>query len=333
MAKKQSTQNISITGKVVENNIKIGPSKTTGKVYATGNLVIQTEEGNQVEVGVLQGQLKKDGDANKLFKTISAFEVKCDLEGAPILPVTGLKSIAAFGEEEADVIEVTAGEFVDSSFYADDGNLITHTRIRAPFFNKLSGPKAENFKPTSKFDVEVVINSVTEEMDKEENFTGRLVVNAYTIAFNGEAVPIKFIAGHVDEDATPEEKQRAQKAVQYIMNNHEKGMTVKYSGSIVSNTETRVVEEEVEFGEPIINEFTSTKSENRILSGTMPYEEERAFTAEKVAEGVRIRETSLEEARARKQATPAAGSGGAGIDDAFGSSLDNSFGGDQLPQF
>lgn len=321
MAKQMSTQNISVTGRVVENNIKVGPSKTTGKVYATGDLVIETEPGNQVTVGVLQGQITKAGKENKLFKTIASFADEA----------TGLKSVAKFGEEEADVIAVSAGEFVDSSFYADDGNLITHTRIRAPFFDRLKGDKAENYTPLSKFDIEVAINSVVEEMDREENFTGRLVVNAYAIAYNGEAVPVKFIAGHVEEDATPEEKERAAKAVKYILNNHEKGMTVKYSGVIVSNTETRVVEEEVEFGEPIVNEFTSTKSESRILSGTTAYEEERAFTAEDIAKGLEIREKSLEDAKARSQA--ATGGAVAGLDDAFGSSIDNSFGGSQLPQF
>ena len=166
-------------------------------------------------------------------------------------------------------------------------------------------------------------------MDREENFTGRLVVNAYVIAYNGEAIPVKLIAGHVGETATPEEKERAAKAVKYILANHEKGMTVKYSGSIISSTETRVVEEEVEFGDPIVNEYTSTKSEYRILSGTTPYEEERAFAPDAVTKGLAIRQESLDKARERNQQSASA----ANQNDAFGSSVDNSFGGNQLPQF
>ena len=162
---KQGQNEAKIEGILSEVNLTEGTSKD-GKDYIRGEVAVEvTQDINSVPtvsiipISVFASKKKKDGGDNPGFKAIKELGEKYN-------------SIASAGREKADNIRLNKGEVEENSFYANSGELITSVRIKNTFFNKVTG----DFSPKAEFVVDVVIDAIKPEVDKEGVETSRLIV-------------------------------------------------------------------------------------------------------------------------------------------------------------
>lgn len=264
---RQATNVVEITGVVSENNLEY--RKTASGDVISGDIVIKTGEGEEHTVSFFANKLKKDGTANRIYESLET--VKNDY-----------KSIASYGEDEADKVSVTSGEFRGNDYVGQDGMLRSGVRINSNFINRLN--PSEAYEPKSEFDVEVFIKAVKDEFDREGNETGRVIVDAFLPLFGGRIAPISFsVAAGNDAD--------------FVRDTYEKGNTVNVYGEIVNKVEVKTTEKESSFGKGKKTTIRNYVREFLIKGGSDPYDEDNkgAYSNEQIKKALTEREAFLEE--------------------------------------
>ena len=209
-------------------------------------------------------------------------------------------SIAAGGEENADAIRVTGINLVMNEYYDQNGNLISYPRVRASFFNKV---KKDELAPKAEFDLEMMIASVNDDLDKEGVPTGRLKIMGIVPQYNGvDVMPFYAIND---------------KAVSFIKNYWKEGDTVKMHGKIHFTSKHEIIKEDVAFGDPIERTRTITTSELIGTAGTNALEGDFAFDRAEIDKLLAERKARLEAEKEKsmsrtKQASAPAPSGSFG---------------------
>ena len=169
----QSTNNVVIVGKLKTKEIKYGQSKTSGKVYASGKLVIECENSYGISehtVRLFQFQLKKDNSENALYKAIQTIDKE-------------FKTVENNGND-ADFVRIT-GSLEENSWYNENTQEInTNTQIKGVFVNRLD--KEKQMEQGCFLEIEGVIQQIEPADDKVK-------VKLIGIAYGSEAYNVPLV--------------------------------------------------------------------------------------------------------------------------------------------
>ena len=172
------------------------------------------------------------------------------------------------GDERPDVISITDGNFTVNDFKGNDGNVVSTNKISAKFINKIEPKDYDSTVLEAKFEVEGIIESITDEIIKNVP-TGNLVVKLMAIrqladGFGKDAtytadslIPIKMIVG--------KSMTTAFRSAGYY-----DGAFVKFVGSVINSVEIVETVEKQAFGEDVIKKVKNYVRKNEIKSGNTP---------------------------------------------------------------
>ncbi|ALS22193.1 hypothetical protein [Paenibacillus naphthalenovorans] len=253
-------------------DIRIEKKLVSGKDAITGEIDIQVEEGSVHTFRVFSYKLNKEGNESGLYKGIETV-------------MNEYKSIEKHGIEDADKVRITQGKIGLNEYYGQDDQLRSFPQLSTNFINRVT----DNFEPKAKFELEMVVASVKEEVKNEEE-TGRAIIKGYVPLYGGKVIPFEVVVAE-------------KKAVDYVLNNYEKGNTVTVFGNIVNNTIVTKKEIEVGFGQPQEKITRTTVREYLVTGGTSPKDEddEAAFDMELIKKALKERETYLKELKEKKK--------------------------------
>lgn len=178
---------VSIVGTLESKDISLDKDKQ-GNDIVKGLVRVQVKNGNKVNSFVLNVYNKKftnAGKENKLYNGI-------------VTVMNEYKSIEETGSEEtADRVSVNAD--LSYNIYAKDGNIMENNRLRASTFHRVNGnPSA---KDQAIGQITAVIDSYVDEEDSNGDPTGKTLVNAFTVGYNGRVGKIMKlkVAGDLSE--------------------------------------------------------------------------------------------------------------------------------------
>lgn len=244
--KVQSTNRVTITGVLSELNIE---EKITadGRGYVQGLAKIKVDQEvngqmteNEIPVKMFSMKKKKDGTDNAVYKGI-------------VKMAEDYTSLAvAENPSQASKVSITSGQIQENS-YVDKGT----GNIRNGFQISSNFMKKANFDDEQKarFELSGVIGNIADEMDKDGEETGRLLIKFIVVGYLGNVDVITLIA----ENPV---------AVNHIRSNWEKGDTVSLTGIVNMTYKVETWEEEQGFGEPIKRSRTVSKRELIITGGS-----------------------------------------------------------------
>jgi len=260
---KQAKNEVFIEGILAEVDIKTDSSKKDNKPYIRGEikiLVNQIIDGEAREsvipVRMFSMKNKKDGSANPAYDAILKVQ-------------NTFKSAAGEGGlENADAVRVTRGSINENIFVPRGSDKeVSFPEIQANFISKCN---RNSLKPLTRFSINVAINAIKEDIDKEGVPTGALVIKAGIPQYADKLDLIEF-------------KVYKDNAKEHIERHWQKGSTVNVEGYINFSAKTEFVEEESGFGDPISIPKTTTVRELVIVSGSPePFDEERSYSKEEL---------------------------------------------------
>lgn len=314
---KNTTNNVTILGAIKSHDLKKGvgtDSNTKEKFnYINGKVTIKAGETREIDVKVYAKEffVNKETQEKKENKKYQTFLGLIDGTYPTMVDVS---------EEEATKVSIWGNgnftpQFKDNYYKGQDGEMVEtldvdlgmgNFTIKEPHQVALEDYKAE-------FSVTVFVNDVIEELDKEEQPTGRAKITAFVPLYNGKVFPITLIAGKVLEaDGTEYDFGRD------VLDGVQPQDTVQFWGDIAFEKSEIKVKRGGENSRSIGGRDTyDTKTirvkEFRVTAGSL-FDDERAFLLEDVQEAVKQRKIDIEnkknEQKEEKSDRPANGLGG-----------------------
>jgi hypothetical protein len=259
---KELINKVFITGTLVKSTFEEFVTKK-GVDAIGGSLVLRTDDNSEHEVKYYSNKYKKDdkkqftNEESKLFKDYLEF-------------ATNLKDLEHCREGEiADVITIGNGSIGINDYKSPkDGEVKSYNEISAKFINKVGNKDLETTPKIAKFEVEGIVEKITDEIIKDVP-TGNLVVKLNAIrqiadGYGKDAkyevdslVPIKLV---VDKSMATPFKQAG----------YYDGCYAKFVGSIINTTDVQEVVEKQVFGEDNVHIVKTTVKKYEIKSGSAP---------------------------------------------------------------
>ena len=183
MEKKQTLNVVNVAGVLVDKNIELKEmtEKKTGNTYnaITGEMVIRTNDGSEIEVSLFSKELTKDGKQNSIYKgLVTVMEDYKTLKTNP---------------EDADYVKVGGSDFSVNDYKSKQDNTIkTYNNVEAKFFNRLSQKDLEITPLEAKFEVEGVIDSIKDINKKDGSPTGDKMIILNILGYEGTITPVSL---------------------------------------------------------------------------------------------------------------------------------------------
>lgn len=292
-----STENrIVVEGYLKDNTLDVATGKQGD--YIGGNITVATTDGMEYTLRYYSAKLKKDGTENKMYSSLLEAQKSKTTTCAHLLETGAARSMEE-AKRSATLVRCT-GEMREDFWKGKDGEIHTAVRLRGISIRLLAG--VDSFKPKAEFKVDAYLAGVRPEIKNEEE-TGRAVVEAILPTYGGGASKINFIA--------PQENGIAD----YILGNFVVGGTYSIWGDLVKLRKETVQETPAvaSFGRKEEPRVTVEFIDERIIVGgaTMPYEEDdkRYMSQKEMTERLVKREEEMEEV---KKATAPEGRGSFG---------------------
>lgn len=292
---KTGINSVSLLGFVKEQKLtKIKGKDKDGNEYnaITGKMVLKCGEFKEVDLHVFTKELTSKGDPSKKYQTLLEFA-----DG--ILPTMA----SAKDEEEPTVVSVWGNDgftpSISENIYKNKKTNDVKTNLQFDLgFGNITvkqDAKEEDFK--AEFDVEIYVESISEEIKPETNeATGRTLVSGYIPLYGGLVAPIELVAGIIkDDDGEDFDMGQA------IFDNLREGDTFSANGDI--NFEKRITETKASgkgFGRAKIETKTDYINEFSILYGELVEEPERMFEEEDIKQALVQRDNKKEEVKNRE---------------------------------
>ena len=274
---RQAENKVKIEGTLAEIDIRPGSFNKNGQVMES--------IGGSIIIKVIQ---KISGEEKELSIPVHMFASKLTNRGTPNPAYESIKKIAdeyvsiaasENGEEGADRIRITSGNVRMNEYYSQDGRLISFPRINASFVTRIS--KAD-CKPEATYTAEFVVANKSEEVDRNDEPTGRYRIDAILPQYGGKV------------DVIPMYAQSAG-VIDAISTYWNIGDTVKANGRLDFSATTETTIEEVDFGEPIERTRTINRSDLIITGGSQePLEGDFAFDSGEIQSALADRKNRLE---------------------------------------
>lgn len=258
-----------------------------------------TFQKNGVDVDAIGGKIMVNvtqpinGEEMKLTVPVHMFSSKLTNAGKPNPAYESIQRVAneftsiaaAGGEEGADRIRINNASIKMNEYYSADGRLISFPRINASFVQKIA--KASDCRPQATFEAEFMIVAKGEELDRNEEPTGRYRIQAALPQYGGKVDIVEFFG-------------ESQGVIDAISNYWEVGDTVKAAGRLNFSSSVETVYEAVDFGEPIEKIRTVNKSDLIITGGSQePLDGDLAFDQGEIRTAIAERKARLEEQKDR----------------------------------
>ena len=285
---RQSENRVKIEGILSEIDLVDGECTRDGRTmpYIRGNVKIRvnyTHEGKEYDIDVpvetFVTKWTKAGKENPAYKSIK--DVK-----------DNFVSLAAVDGEmdKADRVRITAGQLTENAFYAQDGTLVSQTRINTSFINKI---KKEDCKPEATFVNTMAIGGIIDELDEEGMPSGNLMIKGVIVQYGDRVDLVNY-------------RVENKKAVDYISSNWSQGDTVRVSGILNYSAKTMSTTIENDFGDAI-TEYRTVNVRELIITGgsSSGFEGEAAYNAEDIGKALAERKARVEATRdSAKKAAP-----------------------------
>lgn len=273
---KQMLNRVTAQGTLMDNTLENKVDKN-GRKYLSGELEVMTDNDYIIPVTVFAYELKNSGEKNTIYERLTK--------------MIDYPSARTVGIQKAPKIAVSNARIEDNSFYSErDGRIVTNWRIGGSFV-RAAATDAVN---QNSFEVQGIIASIKEVVDREGNATDAYDLKLLNVAFGNR---VNELTLRFDDPA----------AVKYINNNYNVGDLVTLCGQVVYEQHERVVEKELGFGEPIKQTYTNTVRLLRITAGTAASDAEEAGYSLKDLQAIVVSQNNdiEERAKARAQVTAA----------------------------
>lgn len=279
----EKTNAIEVVGYLSEVDLKEGSKNN--KDYIAGTIKVKTEEEIngvltpiEIPFSVFSNKLTNAEKENPAYESLKNVQEK-------------MTSIAACGSEEGATrvrIASKTGSIRENTFVSPQTKtLVNSVRLNASFFN-IANPNQEN---TARFETVIFILNIKDEVDRNGDVTGRLVIQGAFPDYSGKLQVVPYVVGNTD-------------AVQHIRSFWNVGDTVKVYGKIAYTFKTETIIEEVGFGEPIERKKTISNKEFLITSGSpQGLDETEAFSAEDIKAGLTERKAAHDQLLAAPTST------------------------------
>lgn len=248
---------VTVTGKLVKNNIEEFKTKK-GVDAIGGSLVLRTADNSEHEINFYANKYKKN--ENKEFTTEESYFYKQYMDAK-----NNLKDIEHCSDGELpDIVSITDGTFTDNDFKIS-GKVISSNKINAKFINKIEPKDYESTVLEAKFEVEGIVESITDEIVKDVP-TGNLVVtmNAIGQMADGFGKDAKYEADHLIPIRMTVDKSMA---TDFRNAGYYDGCFTKFTGVVINTVEIKEDIEKAAFGTDIVKKVKRNIRRNEIKSG------------------------------------------------------------------
>lgn len=249
---------VTVTGKLVKNNIEEFKTKS-GDDAIGGSLILRTADSSEHEINFFAYKFKKD--ENKNFTSEESYFYKEYVDA-----MNNLKDIEHCSEgENPDIVSITDGSFRDNDFKGSDGNVVSTNRISARFINKIDPKDYESTVLEAKFEVEGIVDTITDEIVKDVP-TGNLIVrmNAIGQRADGFGKDAKYEADSIIPIKMIVDKSMAEA---FRGTGYYDGCFTKMAGVLINTVDIQEVREKAAFGTDIVKKVKTTIRKNEIRSG------------------------------------------------------------------
>ncbi len=291
---------IRVCGEVKEaKNLKIYEKE--GKKSISGSLVVKTGEFQEVEVRLFVGELTKKGEVKKAYATLEKF-------------MNGELKTLANADEENPVTKVDifgngafTPHFTENLYVGQDGNVKSSIQVELGFGNIVVKEDLQEEDYCATFDVEVFIKNLKEEMNREGEETGRLILDTLVPMYGNVVAPISFVAGivHDEEDGDINMAEALREGIEI-------GDTLELWGDIVNLAKVELVKKESKFGKARTIEKKEFVREYEII-GADEVAECNIFEEDEIREALANREVKIEGVKEKAESKEPAGKRKAGF--------------------
>ena len=278
---KQMTNKVTIQGVLVDNHMSIKVDNK-GRRYLSGAVEVKVDNDYIIPVDTFAYELKSNGEKSAVYDRLAK--------------VIDWPSARTVGANSAPRVTITNARIEDNSFYSEkDDRIVNNWRIGGAFFRTA----ANDAKGINEFEVEGIISSIKEVLDRNGESTNTYQIKLLNVGFGEKVNEITFT---YDD---PE-------AIKYINDNYNVGDKVTLCGQVVYTQTEKTVKKELGFGEPVTETYTNTVRLLKITAGTEPMSPEESGVALKDLQTILVKQNNIikEKAEAKSQAgaakTPAA---------------------------
>lgn len=270
--KEQALNKVNIVGKLLDVTFRTGTMKD-GRPYESANLTIRVTQ----EVG---------GQKETSEIPVSMFAAKFTSKNLPnpsyeqIQELKNMKTAQNVGIDEADTVRIGGATLQENSYVARSGQIVKTWRINASFIGKVKASDVASFNE------EIFIMDIHDETDSNEEPTGRLILRAGIVQYNGKLDVIDFV---VEGPAQ----------VDFIGRNWEANKTINARGRIrVTSKEAHTSGNKSSWGEDIPDTTTVYTRELIITTGDdEPHEDEFAYDPADIKKAFNVRQAMIEQMR------------------------------------
>lgn len=270
---------VKIEGLLLETDLNYGSYVKDGKTIETayGQIKVLVEqvvngkpEALEIPVRMFSQKYTKSGSVNPSYASI--VEVK-----------ENFRSVAACGnKEEADKVRMT-GRITESTFFTREGKMVSNPQISVSFVSHVKG----EFKPEATFSMDFAVSSIDYVTDANgvEIEPKKLQVTAIVPRWGGKVDVLKMYA-------------TSPNVINAITSYWEPDGTYKANGRLNFCSKTETILEEVDFGEPVERQRTTSVSELVITGGSqVPLEGEAGFDPNELIVAMKERKAALDARR------------------------------------
>ena len=272
----QANNKLNLAGKLMD--VQFGDGKLSdGRPYQRATVTVRVtqsygghEETSDVQVGMFATEFTSTGKPNPAWKSLNDLKM--------------MKTAQNVGIDNASNVRLTGATLQENNFVSRTGNLISGWQIRGSFINEAK------VAPVASFVTDIFIMKMYEEIDREGDTTGRLVIQGGIVQYNGKLDVVNFYVEAPD-------------TVEYISRNWEENKTVTVKGRI------RVLsqEEEVQstgWGEDIPETTTKFVRELIITTGdSEPKEDDFSYDPVEIKKAFNERKAYIEQLQINARTT------------------------------
>lgn len=266
----QATNKVNIVGKLLDVSFRNG-KMSDEREYESANMTIRVtqtyggrEETSEIPVSMFASKYTLANKNNPAYEQIQALKK--------------LKTAQNVGIDEADTVRINSGNIRENNFVSKSGQLINGWQINTSFIG--SG----NATDVASFLADIFIMDMHDELDRNGDTTGRLVIKGALVQYGGNLDVIEFIVENPD-------------AVEYISRNWNINDTVTVRGRVrMTVTEEKTSGMNSSWGEDIPEMTTRTTRELIITKGDdQGKEEEFAYDPVEIKKAFNIRKARIEQ--------------------------------------
>jgi hypothetical protein len=263
---KKMINKTTIEGILVEKDLRAGVAEKTGVAYVSGRLHIETEPGNVVAVDVYESEKTVKGAVNQKYATLKGVYDNGQARHDGAYRPTTLRVSSALGTND---------------WYNKEGELVSSLINRGGFINITT-----QVQPKADFETDVVIKSVQPEIRQEQE-TGRVIVNGIIFNYANQALPARFIVDNA-------------KGVEFFQNLDANTFT-RVWGSQVNSTVTNERIEESAFGDAKVVKSSYSRKEFVITGAQTEAYDDTQMTTDELNQAIQARNVAIAQLKAKTE--------------------------------